>query len=137
MSNAHGALGRTRYLKRCASQLRFRDKQVSRGRPGSRRNTKAKRKRGQLHVRIANHRQHENRAAAQQIASRSAIVCVETLRLAFMAQGRLAKSLYDLGWGQFVTELDRAMAARGHLLLYAGQFDPTTQTCPGCGFKNE
>ena len=54
-----------------------------------------------------------------------------------MAQGRLAKSLYDLGWGQFLTELDRAMAARGHLLLYAGQFDPTTQTCPGCGFKNE
>ena len=138
VSNVHGNLGRTRYLKRCASQLRFRDKQVSRGQKGSKRNLKALRKRGQLHVRIANHRQHENRAAAQRIASRSAIVCVETLKLVFMQKNRrLSQSIADLGWGQFLTELDRAMAARGHLLLYAGQFDPTTQTCPGCGFKNE
>ena len=138
VSNVHGALGRTRYLKRCANQLRFRDKQVSRGQKGSKRNLKALRKRGQLHVRIANHRQHENRAAAQRIAQRSAIVCVETLNLGFMQQNRrLSQSIADLGWGQFLTELDRAMAERGHLLLYAGQFDPTTQTCPGCGFKNE
>ena len=41
VSNVHGNLGRTRYLKRCASQLRYRDKAVSRGRPGSRRNLKA------------------------------------------------------------------------------------------------
>ncbi len=49
---------------------------------------------------------------------------------------KLAQSISDLGWGQFLKELEQAMAARGHLLLYAGQFDPTTQTCPGCGFKN-
>ncbi len=136
VSNVHGSLGRTRYLKRCASQLRFRDKQVSRGQKGSNRNFKALRKRGRLHVQVANHRQHENRAAAQRIAQRSAIVCLETLQLAFMTQTRLAKSLYDLGWGQFLAELERAMAARGHLLLYAGQFDPTTQTCPACGAVN-
>jgi transposase len=138
VSNMHGNLGRIRYLKRCASLLRFRNKNVSRGQPGSRRNHKAKRKLGALHVRIANHRQHENRAAAQAIASRSAIVCVETLKLGFMQKNsRLAQSIADLGWGQFLKELDQQMAARGHLLLYAGQFDPTTQTCPGCGVVNK
>ena len=111
---------------------------MSRGQPGSRRNHKAKRKLGALHVRIANHRLQENRAAAQAIANRSAIVCVETLKLGFMQKNsRLAQSIADLGWGQFLNELERAMAARGHLLLYAGQFDPTTQTCPACGVVNK
>ena len=138
VSNVHGNLGRIRYLKRCASLLRFRNKNVSRGQPGSRRNHKAKRKLGALHVNVAQHRQHENRAAAQRIASRSAIVCVETLKLVFMQKNsRLAQSIADLGWGQFLNELERAMAARGHLLLYAGQFDPTTQTCPACGVVNK
>ena len=51
---------------------------------------------------------------------------------------RLAKSIHDLGWGTFVSYLEQAMAARGHLLLRAGQFDPTTQACstPGCGYIN-
>ena len=138
VSNVHGNLGRIRYLKRCANALRFRNQAVSRGQPGSRRNFKAKRKLGALHVNVAQHRQHENRAAAQAIASRSAIVCVETLKLGFMQKNsRLAQSIADLGWGQFLNELDRAMAARGHLLLYAGQFDPTTQTCPACGVVNK
>jgi putative transposase len=138
VSNVHGNLGRIRYLKRCANHLRFRSQAVSRGQPGSRRNQKATRKLGALHVRIANHREHENRAAAQAIASRSAIVCVETLKLGFMQKNsRLAQSIADLGWGQFLKELDQQMAARGHLLLYAGQFDPTTQTCPACGVVNK
>ena len=138
VSNVHGNLGRIRYLKRCANALRFRNQAVSRGQPGSRRNHKAKRKLGALHVNVAQHRQHENRAAAQRIASRSAIVCVETLKLGFMQKNsRLAQSIADLGWGQFLSELERAMAARGHLLLYAGQFDPTTQACPACGVVNK
>ena len=51
---------------------------------------------------------------------------------------RLAKSIHDLGWGTFMAYLEQAMAARGHLLLRAGQFDPTTQACstPGCGYIN-
>ncbi len=137
VSNAHGNLGRQRYLKRCASQLRFLSKAVSRGQKGSNRNKKVKRKLGTLHVKVANQRKHDNRVAAQAVADRSAIVCAETLNLgAMLKKNRLAQSIADLGWGQFLEELERAMAARGHLLLYAGQFDPTTQTCPCCGFKN-
>jgi putative transposase len=138
VSNVHGNLGRIRYLKRCANSLRFRNQAVARGQPGSRRNRKATRKLGALHVQIANHRLQENRSAAQRVAERSAIVCVETLKLGFMQKNsRLAQSIADLGWGQFLKELDQQMAARGHLLLYAGQFDPTTQTCPACGVVNK
>ncbi|PZU42843.1 MAG: hypothetical protein DI568_17900, partial [Sphingomonas sp.] len=137
VSNVHGNLGRTRYLKRCAQALRFRSKALSRAQKGSRRYQRVQLALGRLHVRVANHRQHENRTAAQRVADRSAIVCVETLKLAFLQKNRrLAQSTADLGWGQFLKELEQAMAARGHLLLYAGQFDPTTQTCPGCGTLN-
>ena len=137
VSNKHGKLGRKRYLKECASKLRFRNKQLSRRQKGSGRWKKSVRKLGALHDKVANERQHENRAAAQAVADRSAIVCAETLKLGFMLKNKhLAQSIADLGWGQFLDELKKAMAARGHLLLFAGQFDPTTQACPECGFKN-
>ena len=137
VSNVHGKLGRKRYLKTCTRKMRFRNKQVSRRQKGSGRWKKSVRKLGRLHDCVKNERAHENRAAAQTIADRSAIVCAETLKTAFIFKNRhLAQSIADLGWGQFINELERAMAARGHLLLFAGQFDPTTQTCPGCGLKN-
>ena len=138
VSNVHGKLGRKRYLKECASRLRFRNKQLSRRKKGSGRWKKSVRKLGKLHTKVANERAHENRAAAQAVAARSAIVCAETLKLGFMLKNKkLAQSIADLGWGQYLDELAKAMAARGHLLIFAGQFDPTTQTCSCCGFQNK
>lgn len=137
VSNVHGKMGRKRYLKTCASKLRFRNKQLARRQKGTGRWKKSVRKLGRLHDQVKNERAHENRAQAQAVANRSAIVCVETLKTQFMLKNKhLAQSVSDLGWGQFLKELEQAMAVRGHLLLYAGQFDPTTQTCPGFGFKN-
>ena len=139
VSNKHGKLGRVRHLKRYARRLRQANKAVSRKRKGSGRWKAACRRLGKVHTRVANVRAATLKQAATTIADRSAIVCVETLQLAFLAKNsRLAKSLYDLGWGEFLRYLDQAMAARGHLLLYAGQFTPTTQACstPGCGYIN-
>ena len=64
---------------------------------------------------------------------------MEDLDLAFLARNRtLAGSAYDLAWGRFVGFLEQAMAARGHLLVRAGRFTPTTQACstPGCTHRN-
>ena len=139
VSNVHGKLGRTRHEKAYARRLRQANKRVSRRQKGSGRWKKACRVLGKVHTRVANVRDAGLRQAAQTVADRSAIVCVETLRLAFICKNsRLAKSIHDLGWGKFVTYLEQAMAARGHLLLKSGQFDPTTQACstPDCGFIN-
>ena len=139
VSNVHGKLGRTRHWKAYERRLCQANRRVSRRKKGSGRWKKACRVLGKVHTRVAHVRDSGLRQAAQTVADRSAIACVETLKLAFMCRNsRLAKSIHDLGWGTFVTYLDQAMAARGHLLLRAGQFDPTTQACstPQCGFIN-
>ena len=139
VSNQHGKMGRIRHLEQYARRMRQANKAVSRKRKGSGRWKKACRRLGKLHTRVADVREATLRKAANQIADRSAIVCVETLRLAFMAQNpRLAKSVHDLGWASFHTYLEQAMAARGHLLLHAHPFSPTTQACssPGCDYRN-
>ena len=139
VSNQHGKLGRVRHLKRYARKLRQANKAASRKRKGSGRWKAACRRLGKVHARVANVRAATLKQAATRIADRSAIVCVETLQLTFMAKNsRLAKSIYDLGWASFLCYLEEAMSARGHLLLYAGQFAPTTQACStqGCGYIN-
>ncbi len=52
VSNRHGKLGRKRYLKTCASKLRFRNKQVARRQKGSGRWKKSVRKLGRLHDKV-------------------------------------------------------------------------------------
>jgi putative transposase len=137
VSSGHGKLGRVRHLKRYASRLRTAGKSVSRRKKGSGRWKKAVRKMGKLHVRVANVRQAGLRLHAQTIAARSAIVCIEDLSLPFMLKNpKLAKSAYDLAWGSFIMELQHECAKRGHLLLKANPFAPTTQTCPACGVVN-
>ena len=137
VSNKHGPCGRTRYYKRFERMKQAASKSVSRKKKGSGRWKKAVRL-GRIEVKIANARDADLRQKADEVAQRSAIVCVETLNLAGMAKTSLARSLHDLGWGKFLTYLEQAMASRGHLLIKAGAFSPTTQACSteGCAYIN-
>jgi transposase len=139
VSNEHGELWRERHFKRQKNGLRFQNKSVSRKKRGSGRWTKAVRELGRRHTSVADTRKAYNLGKAQDIAARSAIICVENLQMAFMLQNkRLSSSAYDLGWGQFLQLVESECAKRGHLLIKADRFDPTTQKCPtfNCAYKN-
>ena len=139
VSSVHGELGRQRYLKRCANRIRYLQQRLQRQQRGSHRWRDTAHELGRLHIRVADRRGADLRRLAQRVADRSAVVAVEDLNLAFLTRNRhLAGSTYDLAWGRFLGFLEQAMAARGHLLVRAGRFTPTTQACstPGCGHRN-
>ena len=139
VSDTHDELGRQRYRKRYAAKEQRLQRKLARQQRGSHHWRDTARKLGRLHARAADQRSADLRRVAQRVADRSAIVAVEDLNLAFLTRNRhLAGSAYDLAWGRFLGFLEQAMAARGHLLVRAGRFTPTTQTCstPGCTYRN-
>jgi putative transposase len=63
-------------------------------------------------------------------------VHVEDLMVRGMARGRLAKSVHDAGWSTFVTMLEYKAKLYGREFTRIGRFEPTSQVCSACGFKD-
>lgn len=61
---------------------------------------------------------------------------VEDLAVNGLARTRLAKSVHDAGWSQFVAMLEYKALRYGRTLVKIGRFEPTSQTCSACGVKD-
>jgi len=64
------------------------------------------------------------------------VVAVEDLAVKGLARTRLAKSVHDAGWSQFVTMLEYKAARYGRTLVKICRFEPTSQVCSACGIKD-
>ena len=129
--------GRDRHLKAYQSRLRRQSKTLSRRQRGSGRWKRAKRELGKTHVKVANCREALLRQEAQDVVSNNAIVCLETLFLAFMLQNtHLAQSAHDAALGRFQQLIEHECRKHGHLLLRCGPFDASSKTCSACGEIN-
>ncbi len=63
-------------------------------------------------------------------------VAVEHLAVKGLGRTRLAKSVHDAGWSAFVTMLEYKARLYGREFHRIGRFEPTSQTCSGCGAKD-
>ncbi|MFD5495208.1 RNA-guided endonuclease TnpB family protein, partial [Streptomyces sp. NPDC127091] len=53
-----------------------------------------------------------------------------------LARTRLAKSVHDAGWSQFVHMLAYKARRYGRTLVKVGRFEPTSQVCSACGHRD-
>jgi len=129
--------GRVRHLKRYARRFRRLNKKLSRQQYGSKRWQKTKRDLGRTHTKVVFQRDALINEGAQSLVANHAILCLETLFLAFLMKNRsLAKSAADAALGKFQKNLELEAAKKGHLILRCGQFDASTKTCSVCKTKN-
>ena len=129
--------GRVRHLKRYARRFRRLNKKLSRQQYGSRRWQKTKREIGRAHTKVVFQRDALLNQEAQALVQSHAILCLETLFLAFLMKNRsLAQSAADAALGKFQKKLELEAAKKGHLILRCGQFDASTKTCSVCKMKN-
>ncbi|WP_079168592.1 RNA-guided endonuclease TnpB family protein, partial [Streptomyces colonosanans] len=63
-------------------------------------------------------------------------VAVEDLAVGGLARTRLAKSVHDAGWSQFVNMLEYKAKRYGRTFVKVGRFEPTSQVCSICGHRD-
>jgi len=95
-----------RFLRNAERKLARAQKHLSRTQKGSRNRENARREVARLHARVRHLRENHARQLASRLTRENQAVAVETLNITGLGRTRLAKSIHDAGWGQFIIFLE-------------------------------
>ncbi|NJO31033.1 MAG: IS200/IS605 family element transposase accessory protein TnpB, partial [Richelia sp. SL_2_1] len=123
-----------RLLRKAERKLKSAQRKVSRRKKGSNRRRKAINQLGKQHKKVADTRKDFHFKAANNLLLRYDVVAVEKLNIKGLARTRLAKSINDAGWGQFLSIL-KNKAENAGLKVIAVNPNGTSQECSNCGHK--
>ena len=124
----------SKFLRRAERRLRKAQKALSRKQKGSNNRKKAVARMAKLHARVADaRRDHHHHQMSTAIIRENQAVFVEDLNVKGLGRTRLAKSVHDAGWGQFVAMLEYKAARYGRTFARINRFAPTSQVCSACG----
>ena len=125
-----------RFLRGAERKLARAQKHLSRTQKGSRNREKAREDLARQHARVRHLRDNHARQLAARLIRENQAVAVETLNIRGMARTRLAKSIHDAGWGQFLTYLEEAAAAHDRDFHKVDQGFPSSRICCLCGVNS-
>ncbi len=123
-----------KFLRKAERKLKSAQRSVSRKKKGSNRRKKAIKKLAIRHKKVADTRKDFHFKTAKSLLDKYDVVAVEKLNIKGLAKTRLAKSINDAGWGQFIDILSNKAANAG-LKVIAVNPNGTSQECSSCGHK--
>lgn len=125
-----------RFIKKAASNLRRKQKALSRCQKGSHGRAKARLRVAKAHERLANARADYQHKLTRQLIDDNQAVIVETLKIKNLLKNRkLAKHIADVSWDSLIKKLTyKAMRAGKHLVKINPWF-ASSKTCACCGYK--
>jgi putative transposase len=118
--------------RKAEKALRRAQRRVARRQKGSKRRAKAVQILAKAHLHIANQRHDFHHKTARKLVTHYGTIVHEELNIQGIARSRLAKSTYDVGWGQFLTILHSKAAEAGCVVIPVPPQN-TTQACSACG----
>jgi len=125
-------------LARLLGKLRRLSRSLTRKKKGSANRRKAADRLAKLHSRIANVRADALHKLTTQLAKGYRAVGIEDLNVrGMMANGHLARSVGDMGFGEFRRQMGYKCRWYGTSLVVADRFYPSSKTCPDCGARND
>ncbi|MET7517119.1 RNA-guided endonuclease TnpB family protein [Streptomyces sp. NPDC005480] len=125
-----------RFLRRAEKKLKKAQRELSRKRKGSKNRARARLKLARAHAHVADARKEFHHQLSTQLIRENQAVAVEDLAVFGLACTRLAKSVHDAGWSQFVTMLEYKAKRYGRTFVKIGRFEPTSQVCSACGHRD-
>ncbi|MFJ9843138.1 RNA-guided endonuclease InsQ/TnpB family protein [Kitasatospora sp. NPDC101155] len=125
-----------RFLRRAEKRLKKAQRSLSRKEKGSKNRDKARRKVARAHARVADARREFHHQLSTKIIRENQAVAVEDLAVKALARTKMAKSVHDAGWSQFLAMLEYKAARYGRIFTRIGRFEPTSQVCSNCGVKD-
>lgn len=121
-----------RHARRLHSELRKRQRALSRCKMGSNSRRKARRCAARAYKRIADARRTHHHQTASDLVRRFGLIAIEDLNIKGLAAGFLAREVADAGWALFIKILRDKAESAGRAVV-AVDAKRTSQTCPTCG----
>jgi putative transposase len=125
-----------KFLRRAEKKLKRMQKALSRKAKGSNNRAKARAMVARQHARVADRRWDWQHKLSTQIIRENQAVFVETLSVKGLGRTRLAKSVHDAGWAQFVAMLEYKAVKHGRTFAKVDRAFPSSQVCSACGHRD-
>ncbi|MFE2732749.1 RNA-guided endonuclease InsQ/TnpB family protein [Streptomyces sp. NPDC059349] len=122
-----------RFLRRAEKRLKKSQRELSRKQKGSKNRDRARLKVARAHAQVADTRKEFHHQLSTRLIRENQAIAVEDLSVKGLARTKLAKSVHDAGWSQFVNMLAYKAARYGRTFIKINRFEPTSQVCSTCG----
>ena len=101
---------------------------------GSKNRNKARLQVARIHKKIADRRRDYQQKLSTKIIRENQVVCVESLHVKHMVQNHcLAKAISDVGWAEFVRQLEYKAKWYGRTVVKIDKWYPSSKRCFDCG----
>jgi putative transposase len=126
--------GNPRFFHKDEKKLAKAQRRHAKKKTGSKNRAKARVKVARLHKKIADRRKDYQHKLSTQIIRENQVVCVESLQVKNMVKNHtLAKAISDVGWSEFVRQLQYKASWYGRSLVKIDKWYPSSKRCSACG----
>jgi putative transposase len=127
-------VGNPKFFTKDEKKLAKAQRRHAKKRKGSKNREKARKKVARIHARIADRRRDFLHKLSTRLIRENQTICVETLAVKNMVKNHtLAKAISDVGWSEFVSQLEYKAEWYGRTLVKIDKWYPSSKRCFDCG----
>ena len=135
------SIGNPQFFRKDEKKLAKAQRRLAKKKKGSKNRNKARLKVARVHAKIADRRRdYQHKLSTRIVHSLPApqaglqVICIESLAVKNMLTNHcLAKSISDVGWGEFVRQLEYKAQWYGRTLVKIDKWYPSSKRCSHCG----
>lgn len=127
-------VGNPKFFHKDEERLAKAQRRYAKKRKGSKNRARACKKVAKIHARIADRRRDFLHQLSTRLIRENQTICVESLQVKNMVKNHcLAKAISDVGWSEFVSQLEYKAEWYGRNLVKIDKWYPSSKRCFDCG----
>src|SRR6266496_4816769 len=127
-------IGNPKFFHKDEKKLAKAQRRHAKKQKGSKNRAKARAKVARIHARIADRRRDFLHQLSTRLICENQTICVETLAVKNMIKNHsLAKAISDVGWSEFISQLEYKAVWYGRNLVKIDKWYPSSKRCFNCG----
>ena len=130
-------VGNPKFLRKSEKKLCKKQRTLSRCKKGSKNYEKCRIKIAKAYDKVANQRKDFLHKLSHRLINENQVICLETLKVKNLTSNhRLAKSIGDVSWFEFVRQLKYKAEWYGREVVQIDTWFPSSQICSTCGRRD-